>query len=131
MPKTPDAALGFRAFVANLFSESLVGTGADGRPFKRLADDWHWSDDNLTLFLHIRDNLKFHDGTPVDNKFVRESLLEVFKSPLSVSYRSVTGVDTLDNNTVAIKLSRPEALLLSDLSNATISMRGRPAPLTM
>jgi ABC-type transport system substrate-binding protein len=122
LPKTPEASAGIRAFVNNLFSESLVGTGWDGHPFARLASEWKWKDDGLTLELRIRDNLKFHDGTPVDNTFVRNTLLQVFKNPNSVSYRSVASVEALENNTVAIRLSRPEALLLSDLSNATISM---------
>ncbi len=33
-PKTPDAAIGIRAFVNSLFSESLVGTEADGQPYR-------------------------------------------------------------------------------------------------
>jgi len=122
LPKTPEASAGIRAFVNNLFSESLVGTSWDGYPFARLAAEWTWKDNGLTLELRIRDNLRFHDGTPVDNTFVRNTLLQVFKNPNSVSYQSVAGVEAIENNSVAIRLSRPEALLLSDLSNATISM---------
>ncbi len=38
-PKTPDAAIGIRAFVNSFFSESLVGTKADGQPSPRLASE--------------------------------------------------------------------------------------------
>jgi len=114
--------MGFRAFVNSLLSESLVGTGPDGKPFSRLASAWEWKDNNLTLELRIRDGLKFHDGTPVDNRFIKESLEKVFKISQAVSYKSVERIDVLENNTVAIRLSRQEALLLADLSNATISI---------
>ena len=87
-PKTPDAAIGIRAFVNSLFSESLVTTRADGRPMERLASSWTWSPDFLTLELKIRDDLKFHDGTPVDNNYIKDYLTQAFKNP-SVSYKSV------------------------------------------
>lgn len=121
-PKTPDAAIGIRAFVNSLFSESLVGTKADGTPSPRLASSWEWKDNNLTLELKIRDNLKFHDGTPVDNLYIKDYLTTVFKRP-SVSYQSVTRIDTLPGNIVAIRLQRPEALFLAELSNTTISLQ--------
>jgi peptide/nickel transport system substrate-binding protein len=121
-PKTPDAAIGIRAFVNSLFSESLVTTRADGRPMDRLASSWTWSPDFLTLELKIRDNLKFHDGTPVDNNYIKDYLTQAFKNP-SVSYKSVTRIDALPGNVVAIRLERPEALFLAELSNTTISIR--------
>ena len=90
-----------------------------------MASEWEWKDNGLTLELRIRDGLKFHDGTPVDNTFIKNTLLEVFKNTSAVSYQSVAHVETLENNSVAIRLSRPEALLLADLSNATISIGDR------
>ncbi len=102
-PKTPDAAIGIRAFVNSLFSESLVGTRGDGRPIASARLELEWRDNYLTLELKIRDDLKFHDGTPVDNKFIKDYLTQVFKSP-SVSYKSVTRIDALPGNIVAIRL---------------------------
>jgi ABC-type transport system substrate-binding protein len=125
LPKTPEASAGFRAFVNNLLSESLVGMGWDGRPFGRIASDWTWSDDGLTLELRIRPNMKFHDGKLADNTFIRDTLTRIFSNPpnrsFSVSYPSVTKVETAPDGVVRISLSRPEALLLADLSNSTIS----------
>ncbi len=121
-PKTPDAAIGIRAFVNSLFSESLVGTKTDGQPLPRLASSWEWKDNNLTLELKIRDDLKFQDGTPVDNNYIKDYLTAAFKRP-SVSYQSVTRIDTLPGNIVAIRLQRPEALFLAELANTTISLQ--------
>lgn len=125
LPKTPEASAGFNAFVNNLLSESLVGIGWDGRPYGRVASEWAWSENGLSLDLKIRSKMTFHDGKPADAVFVRDTLRNIFSNPrnqsFSVSYKSVTNVETADDGVVRISLSRPEALMIVDLSNSTIS----------
>jgi peptide/nickel transport system substrate-binding protein len=125
-PKTSEARAGVRAFISNLLSEGLVGMGWDGRPVARLAVSSDWKENGLVLELRLRPNLKFHDGTLVDNVFVANSLKQTFKSPTAVSYRSVTSVEPFEGDGVRVRLSRPEALLLADLSNSTLSIPGKP-----
>ena len=116
----------FRAFVNSLQSESLVGTSWDGKPFGRMVlDDWTWTEDKLQLELHVRKNLTFHDGKPLDNRIVADTLQRVVANKrnqqTAVSYASVTAVETAPDGGVRIRLSRPEALLLADISNTTIA----------
>jgi peptide/nickel transport system substrate-binding protein len=120
LPKTSDVTAGLRNFVSNLLSEQLIGIGWDGRPVGRLASDWTWEDNGLTLKIFLRENLKFHDGTPIDSAFVKKGLEELFRTP-SVSYRSVTAVEAIDSHQLKIRLLRPEALLVADLSNFLLS----------
>ena len=90
LPKTPEASAGVRAFVNNSSrSPWSVRAGTDTRsPGSRRNGNGETTD--LTLELRIRDNLKFHDGTPVDNTFIKDYSAQVFKNPNSVSYQSVS-----------------------------------------
>lgn len=117
-PKT-SLGSGVRGFISNLLSESLIGIGWDGRPMERVASNWTVSPDGLTLDLRLRDNLQFHDGTPVDSEYIKADLERVFKQSL-VGYESVTGVEAPEKNIVRIKLSRREALLLLELANSSV-----------
>lgn len=55
----------------------LVIIDDSGQPVPELAESWDISDDNLTYTFHLRDNLKFSDGSPLtaeDVKFTLELL---------------------------------------------------------
>jgi ABC-type transport system substrate-binding protein len=114
-PKTGDAGSGVQSFVGNLLSETLVGLAWDGRPIGKLVSDIISSEDGLTVQLRLRKNLQFHDGTPIDIGFVKQNLERLFKTS-SVSYASVRSVEVVEPDLLKITLSRPEALLLSELS---------------
>jgi ABC-type transport system substrate-binding protein len=126
VPPTGTAGSGVGGFINNFVSDSLVGIGWDGRPVDRLVADWEWSANELELKLRVRPNLKFHDGTAIDRAYFRQSLETILKAPqtpgTNVSYQSVTAVelDPTTEDRVVIKLSRPEAFLLTDLANSTL-----------
>jgi peptide/nickel transport system substrate-binding protein len=124
VPKTPEAGIGYRSFVQSFYSETLVGVGWDGRPVPRLAASADWLDDR-TLKITLREKLKFHDGTPVDSEFVKNALLTTFKGGGSVGYSSVMSVEKDGETAVVVKLSRPEALFLAELSNSYLSLPGQ------
>ena len=94
----------------------------------RIVSSWQWSHDLLKLTLRLRPDVQFHDGTPIDLKHLKGSLEAIFKAPeqagTSISYRSVEGVD-LDPEqpgSVVVRLSRPEAFLLTDLANSPMRL---------
>lgn len=126
VPRTGSAGSGVGGFVNNFVSDSLVGIGWDGRPVDRLVAGWSWAPDELSLSLQLRPGLTFHDGTPIDTAYFRKTLATLLKSPQSpgtnVSYQSVTAVelDPEHADRVVIRLSRPEAFLLTDLANSTL-----------
>ncbi len=123
IPKAPGG--GAVSFAATyLTSEPFLGIGWDGRPFPKLASAWSWSEDGRTLTLQLHKNLRFHDGTPVEiehAKIALELSVKSLKAQL-ISFKNVTAVQ-IDPNTpgsLQIRLSRPDAFLLTDLANVPL-----------
>ncbi|MCW3476112.1 ABC transporter substrate-binding protein [Limobrevibacterium gyesilva] len=86
----------------------------------QLATRWEWSEDALSLTLHLRDGVRFQDGTPLDAEAVRLNLERYRSAPESIrktELKPITGVDVLDPLTLRIRLSTPYAPLLSLLAN--------------
>src|SRR5262245_14501376 len=54
--------------------DSLTDINIAGEVRPRLATSWEYSDDGLSLVLELRDDVKFHDGTPLDAAAVKASL---------------------------------------------------------
>ena len=113
-----------------LFADSVVSLGWDGRPVAGLADEWRWEEDGKTLFLHIRPGLKFHDGRPVTASTIvgmlREQLDAARDDPNSPGWQYVQGIDAPDETSLVIRLSRPDAFLLSELNETLIFDRKTP-----
>src|SRR6478735_1524142 len=56
---------GVRQVAQNQTLEGLIKIGDDGRPTAWLAQSWEFAADRRTLTIHLRPDLKFHDGSPV------------------------------------------------------------------
>jgi len=86
----------------------------------KLATSWAWSDDNLTLTFKLRDGITFQDGDPIDAAAVKVNLDRARTLPDSLrksELASVAEVVVVDPKTVALKLSKPDATLLAQLSD--------------
>jgi peptide/nickel transport system substrate-binding protein len=127
------------SFLLNQLYDATVGIGWDGRPTRdRVISDWTLSADQLELTLTLRPNIQFHDGTPIDLSFFKESLERLFRESRAaqakvppamrsvISFDSITSVSTVDNDKVKITLSQPEAFLLNDISNLSLTLPGKP-----
>jgi peptide/nickel transport system substrate-binding protein len=137
LPKVNTPGTGARSLVNYQIFDSIVGIGWDGRTVDRAVSAWSWSDDQRQLELTLRPNLQFHDGTPINLPFFKDSLERLFKSAqesqakapsaskTNVSFESITGVEIVEDK-VAINLSRPEAFLLTDLANLSLTLPGKP-----
>ena len=64
---------GTEEIMMNVF-EGLVMPDVDGGLIPAVAKDYKISDDGLTYTFTIRDNIKFHNGNPLDVKDVEFSL---------------------------------------------------------
>lgn len=88
-----------------------------------LASRWEISPDGLKYTFHLRDNVKFQDGTPLDAdavKFTFERMLNkqhpyyhTGPFPLSFFFSSIDQIATPDAHTVVFTLKQPFAPLLS------------------
>jgi peptide/nickel transport system substrate-binding protein len=84
-----------------------------------VAESYNWSADNRTLTIKLRNDVRFHDGTPLtseDVQFTFDAIAEpTRRSPLAPLYRGVQ-VHTQDDTTVAFELEKPDVQFLSKLT---------------
>lgn len=82
-----------------------------------LATSWEWTTpDKLTLRLHLRQNVKFQDGTPVNADAVKVSIEHAKTFTRWPDLIPVKGVTVVDQNTADVNLSQPYAQLPAILS---------------
>ncbi|MBI2908980.1 MAG: ABC transporter substrate-binding protein [Chloroflexi bacterium] len=87
-----------------------------------LAERWEASSDALTYTLHLRKDVKFHDGAPFTSADAKASLDRFFFPPRGLVvpfanyFEAVERVEAPDPSTVVIKLKRRFAPLISFLA---------------
>jgi len=110
----------FVGLVSTKIYDGLLTFDFDMTPRPMLAKSWDISDDGLTYTLHLRDDVKWHDGKPftaADVKFTLENIWQQMHPRGRTTYQNVTAVETPDPQTVVIKLSKPTPILLTSLSS--------------
>jgi peptide/nickel transport system substrate-binding protein len=107
-------------YPANQVFETLVGYDDKFNPIPRLALSWNLSQDNRTVRFNLARNAKWHDGRPFTSADVKFTL-EVFGPRYSAAYKPVfetlEAVETPDANTVVLRFSKPNGILLSFLGD--------------
>lgn len=85
-----------------------------------IATAWEWRDP-LTLVLHIRDGVHFHDGKLLDAGDVAWSIESMHNGAITTSksgnYASVDHAEVLDAHTCVVHLKKPDASLLFNMSD--------------
>lgn len=103
--------------------EGLVDYAADGSAdiVPLLATDWTISDDGLTYSFELRDDVVFHDGTPLDSEALRAGFErradESIGAPMGYMLLPVESIDTPDPTTFIINLAYPESAFLTYLAS--------------
>jgi peptide/nickel transport system substrate-binding protein len=117
----PDQA---RTFVGRIVFESLCDKLVDITPdleiIPQLATGWEFSEDGLSLTMTLRDDVVFHDGTPFNAEAAVYNLDRSRNLPESrraSEVSSIAGVEVVDDTTILITLSAPDATLLAQLSD--------------
>ncbi len=104
--------------------EALVTRGLDMSIGPQLATDWKTTDPNTWIF-NLRKDVKFSDGSEMTSRDVVFSILRAkqrtsdFKEYIS----TVSGVEAIDDYTVKIITSKPNPILLNQLSNIFVMSR--------
>lgn len=86
----------------------------------QLATEWSFSPDGLTLTMKLRSDAKFHDGEPFDAQAAKANLERAMTLPDSLrksELASVASVEAPDATTLVLKLKRPDATLLAQLTD--------------
>lgn len=104
-----------------LLYNTLVALRPDFSVAPELAERWEFSADGRTLTLHLRQGIKFHDGTEFDAAAVKFNLDRRLDEKIGSPQRGqmiamIEGVDVVDKNTVALRLKGPSPNLLGMLA---------------
>jgi peptide/nickel transport system substrate-binding protein len=103
--------------LANLY-DSLVFPNAKGTVDPWLAKSWEISPDGLTYTFKLRDDVKFHDGTPLKASDVVYSFNRLKTIGEGYGYLVTPDVESMkavDDYTVEFKLNKATALFLPSL----------------
>ena len=88
-----------------------------------VASEWNISPDGLTYTFKIRQDIRFHDGSPLTAADVKATYDKILFPPEGVRsirkhhYSSVASVEAPDPSTVVFKLKFPSASLLANLAS--------------
>ena len=96
-----------------------------------LATDWSWSQDGLTLTMHLKKGVKFHDGTPFNAQAVKFNFDRV-RDPANAlrsgpMLAGVKDVQAPDDNTVVVTMSATSGALASNLAASEMAMVSKAA----
>jgi peptide/nickel transport system substrate-binding protein len=107
------------AFNGNVY-EALFRLADDGKVEPVLSKDYSVSDDGLTYTFKLQPGVTFHSGAPLTSKDVKFSIERVAapesKSSRKSSLKTISAVETPDDDTVIVKLSSRSISLPYNLS---------------
>lgn len=98
--------------------DALVFSDSDGEPVGHVAEKWEVSKDGLIWTFHIRQGIKFHDGSELtanDVKFSMDRLLAMGKGNAIVFANEEIQTEVLDKYTIVFHLNSPDGALLQKL----------------
>lgn len=117
--KTATAATGI---IMRYLGDTLIHKDMKGNITPALARSWTASGDGLTWTFQLRNDVKFHDGTPFNAQAVKASIDRALapetKSPIAGAlFGPVASVQTTGDYTVVIKLKDAFAPFLDNLTD--------------
>jgi len=108
----------------NVIFEPLVTFNTDMELVPRLATDWEFSDDALTLSFWLRDDVVFHDGEPFtaeDVKYTFEWVLDEDNgAPNRALYADIGEIEIEDDYTIHFHLSALNSFLLNNIARMPV-----------
>ena len=99
------------------------GTHADLRIVGDLASSWEVAKDGLTYTFKLRDNVKFHDGSPMTSEDVKASYERIANPPAGVTslrraaYQDISAIETPDATTVIFRMKHANASMLTHFAS--------------
>lgn len=103
----------------DMIYEPLVRYGERGRIEPHLAESWEVADDRLSVRFELRRGVTFHDGSPFDAEAVKWNFDRWVGEDEHSFLRAaevIRETRVVDEHTVELRLSRPYAPLLAELS---------------
>lgn len=123
-PKSADPYTGGYYLLRNCVVETLVSVDYEGKLAPGLAESWEVSDDGLTWTFHLREGVKFHDGTPFNADAMKSSLERTIEKAAVFKKVPIDSMETKDDYTLKITTKEPFAPLPAYLT------KGESAPIS-
>jgi peptide/nickel transport system substrate-binding protein len=98
------------AMVTSSIFSGLIHLDERSNEHPELAKSWNVSPDGLTYTFTLRDNVRWHDGAPLnaaDVKFSLEELVGKYNARGREAYRNIRSIETPNKHTVVIHLKKP------------------------
>lgn len=94
-----------------IFDPLVLVSPEDGGYAPHLASSWEYAADGLSVTLHLRDDVKFHSGAPMNADAVVANLERArdpeVGHPLATAAQPISAVSAVDGQTVLITYSVP------------------------
>ncbi|MEW8996737.1 MAG: ABC transporter substrate-binding protein [Thermoanaerobacter sp.] len=121
-------------YVNSAMFDGLIEVDLDGTYIPSLAKSWNLDKDNNTITFHLRDDVKFSDGTPLTAKDVEFSYYiaadPTYDGPINLAKAGIIGfkeynegdadkiegIKVIDDHTIQIQLEKLMGTSLSDLN---------------
>jgi peptide/nickel transport system substrate-binding protein len=124
-----DAVYVQEQFILQSLFDSLLSISADGELHPGLAKAWVPNEDYTQFTFKLRDDVKFHDGTPFKadavkatfDHIVSPDVLESGGKSLMTDHKYV-GTDIIDDNTVVVKFGASYPLFLRDAARQWLAI---------
>ncbi|HHY80340.1 MAG TPA: ABC transporter substrate-binding protein [Thermoanaerobacter sp.] len=128
------AETSYDVYVNSAMFNMLLEVDFDGTYIPSLAKSWDIDKDNNTITFHLRDDVKFSDGTPLTAKDVEFSYYVLadptYDGPIALSAAGIKGfkeynegnadkiegIKVIDDHTIQIQLEKVLGTSLSDLN---------------
>lgn len=113
--------------VLNYVVEPLFALNKDYEAVPLLIKSFEWSEDKLTMIVHLKEGITFHNGEEMTSKDVKASFERYFRlSPLA-SYLppekgGIIAIETPDDYTVIFRFERAKPLALFYMADAHIAI---------
>lgn len=119
--RDPATATAFQTVqTLDLVYDTLIETDDEGELEPSLATDWEVSEDGTAVTLALREDVQFHNGAAFTADDVKATLDRVLDpevgSVVASNLGNVKEVRPVDDTTVEIELTQPDAALLNVLS---------------
>ncbi|MCI9485830.1 MAG: nickel ABC transporter, nickel/metallophore periplasmic binding protein [Lachnospiraceae bacterium] len=106
-------------FAQDWVYESLVAM-KNGEIVPELAESWEVSDGGKTYTFHLREGVKFSDGSEFNSEIAKKNIEAVMRHGDGYSFlqslSSIESIETPDGGTLVLKLSAPCNSLLNDFT---------------
>jgi len=98
--------------IAPLTGEGLLRASPDGRLEPLLAESWEIDPAGTTILINLRQDVSFHDGSPMTAGDVKASLDRARGDPRRPLLGDIESIEAQGAYAVSIRLARPSAQLL-------------------